>query len=374
MILNTSNIFTEALLEQAPLHVPIETRLPTAVKEHPYNCLIPGMRFSSYKELCIALMEPIKTGCAKEAQLKKWSVYFSWSKAGHKFQILEVHQTPLQWELIDRLTMRHIYKILLISTLYPLLKSSPFRQNIIGHPGQILGIELRKIFYWLGVVNEKGCEKFTQKKYGPVEQEFFTVLKAKNYAALISVIEELRHNYYLGTEHSYKIQIEGSFLPQITSAKQTAEIDGTIRKILDSYGCESVREIFLKKYSEGFYLKVQEELYSLNRIQYFEKCFNFTGVPESLYNYFYSLEGANVSLEVLLKFCQQQSSSRMKSHAEAKWKKFQETKDIFHEERSKNIELSENYLEQIAALIRRYIETVNFTEQELLQKPVTNLH
>lgn len=358
---NTAELInlTEDLLERAPMRVDLESRLQAGEKPHPYSCLVKGMVFQGYSSICTALMEKEKTGKAKQEQLAKWEIYFSWEKQGHKFVIQKVFKSPLQWELIDRLTMRHVYKVLLISTLYPLLAACPARQGIVGAPGQVYGVEVRKIFYWFGIVNEKGCEKFVQKKYGPVEKEFFTVLKSKNYAALVSVIEELRDKFYLSTDHRYKVHIEGEFKPVITSFEQTAEIDRVIRSVMNSLGCETVQEIFTHRLSEKFYSKIQEELYNFGKIKYFEKCFNFAGVPEHLYNYFYSLEGANISLEVLLQHCKQQTVKKIQSHAESKWKTFQESKNKFFAEKHKNFELPDNYMEQIETLIHRYIETVD---------------
>ena len=49
-----------------------------------------GQTFKNYKELCQALGELVKGGDAKNAQLKKWSRYFSYERQGHKFIITEI--------------------------------------------------------------------------------------------------------------------------------------------------------------------------------------------------------------------------------------------------------------------------------------------
>ena len=48
------------------------------------------MEFKSYRALCEFLEEPVKTGNAKKAQLKKWQECFTWSNIGNKFIITDI--------------------------------------------------------------------------------------------------------------------------------------------------------------------------------------------------------------------------------------------------------------------------------------------
>lgn len=56
-------------------------------KELPFKV---GDEIKNYKEMCKLLGEKVRTGGARENQLKRWSDYFSWEKNGHKFIIKEI--------------------------------------------------------------------------------------------------------------------------------------------------------------------------------------------------------------------------------------------------------------------------------------------
>lgn len=56
--------------------------------------LKPNQTFKNYKELCIFLNEPVKTGKSKQLQLKEWERYFSYRKDGIKYIIIEVFDAP----------------------------------------------------------------------------------------------------------------------------------------------------------------------------------------------------------------------------------------------------------------------------------------
>ena len=49
--------------------------------------------FDSYKELCIALEEPVKSGCSKKSQLKEFSRFFSWRKENKKIYIEKIYDS-----------------------------------------------------------------------------------------------------------------------------------------------------------------------------------------------------------------------------------------------------------------------------------------
>ncbi len=49
-----------------------------------------GMEFKSYKALCEALEEPIKSGKSKTLQLKQWQEYFTWTNLGNKYIITDI--------------------------------------------------------------------------------------------------------------------------------------------------------------------------------------------------------------------------------------------------------------------------------------------
>ena len=57
-----------------------------------------GMVVKNYKQLCEILKKETKTGNARKAQLKEFGRYFDWEKAGQKFIITDIYDTPLEKE------------------------------------------------------------------------------------------------------------------------------------------------------------------------------------------------------------------------------------------------------------------------------------
>ena len=55
------------------------------------STLVIGMAIKNYKELCTILNEEVKTGKAKQLQLKNWKRYFDWEKDGQKFIIVDIY-------------------------------------------------------------------------------------------------------------------------------------------------------------------------------------------------------------------------------------------------------------------------------------------
>lgn len=58
-----------------------------------------GETYKNYKVLCEVLDEPIKTGKAKQLQLKKWEEYFTWTNVGNKFIITDIKVVTLDSDL-----------------------------------------------------------------------------------------------------------------------------------------------------------------------------------------------------------------------------------------------------------------------------------
>lgn len=57
-----------------------------------------GMTVKNYKVLCELLGQEIKDGKSKKYQLENFKRYFEWEKAGQKFIIMDIYDTPLEKE------------------------------------------------------------------------------------------------------------------------------------------------------------------------------------------------------------------------------------------------------------------------------------
>lgn len=66
-----------------------------------------GQVFPNYKSLCLHMGEEPQAGSSKEAQLRTWSMYFRWSKTGHRMTIEEVFGKP-SYDNLFRSNEQHI--------------------------------------------------------------------------------------------------------------------------------------------------------------------------------------------------------------------------------------------------------------------------
>ena len=56
------------------------------------------LEIKNYKDLCLLLGEEIKSGNAKQKQIKNWKRYFSWKNSGYKYLINDFYDKPLPEE------------------------------------------------------------------------------------------------------------------------------------------------------------------------------------------------------------------------------------------------------------------------------------
>lgn len=53
-----------------------------------------GQEFANYRRLCEFLGEKIKSGSSKISQIKEWNRYFTYTKKGNKFIIIDIYNIP----------------------------------------------------------------------------------------------------------------------------------------------------------------------------------------------------------------------------------------------------------------------------------------
>lgn len=71
--------------------------------------LVIGKTVKNYKVLCELLGQEVKDGKAKKYQLENFKRYFEWEKAGQKFTIMDIYDTPLEKEDLRKLGNNSIY-------------------------------------------------------------------------------------------------------------------------------------------------------------------------------------------------------------------------------------------------------------------------
>ena len=105
-----------------------------------------GMVVKNYKQLCEILKKETKTGNARKAQLKEFGRYFDWEKAGQKFIITDIYDTPLEKEDKRKFGNNSIYVRYIEVILLKYLSQQT---------GYTRTLTKRKWWELLGIVNSK---------------------------------------------------------------------------------------------------------------------------------------------------------------------------------------------------------------------------
>lgn len=165
-------------------HTSIEpvTYVDTVEDEEPgveTDKLFIGMEIKNYAAMCGLLGEEQKNGgTSKKAQEKEWRRYFDWTRAGHKYIILDIYEHPLPRDDGRKNGNRAIY-VRLVETVL-----ASFLSTCSGHTKTLTRGKWQEI---LGMVNER------YYKYNRFNEKPFLELRGVN----PEFTEwEIKHFYY----------------------------------------------------------------------------------------------------------------------------------------------------------------------------------
>lgn len=105
-----------------------------------------GMVVRNYKQLCEILSQSIKSGKSRKLQLEEFRRYFDWEKAGQKFIITDIYDTPLEKEDKRKFGNNSIYVRYIEVILLKYLSQQT---------GYTRTLTKRKWWELLGIVNSK---------------------------------------------------------------------------------------------------------------------------------------------------------------------------------------------------------------------------
>ena len=235
--------------------------------------LIIGMTIKNYKELCVLLDEEIKTGKAKQLQLKNWKRYFDWEKDGQKFIITDIYDTPLPKEDLRRKGNNSIYKnyIELILLQY-LSKQEGYKKTFTK----------RNWLELLGMINSKyGKEpkiKLKQLDNSITDQEitlFYIRSNKKLERVLHDALRNLQKEKLIIVEFETVIVSidalgkEHRFLANDYQKKKILHTERYILKNVMQY--ENMFYVYIKNKSKEHYGKVNEKLNEMYGWKYYYK-------------------------------------------------------------------------------------------------------
>lgn len=235
--------------------------------------LVIGMVVKNYKELCNLFGEELKTGKAKQLQLKNWKRYFDWEKDGQKFIIVDIYDTPLPKKDLRRKGNNSIYKnyIELILLQY-LSKQEGYRKTFTK----------RNWLELLGMINSKyGKEpkiKLKQIDYCINDQEitlFYIRSNKKLERVLHDALSNLQREKLIIVEYETVIVSidergkEHRFIANDYQKKKILQTERYILKNVMQY--KNMFYVYIKNKSNEYYNIVNEKLHELYGWKYYYK-------------------------------------------------------------------------------------------------------
>lgn len=224
-----------------------------------------GMVVRNYKEMCKILKEEIKTGKAKQLQLKEWERYFEWEKSGQKFIVTDIYDTPLSKQDKRRIGNNSVYvKYIELILLQYLSKQEGYTKTFTK----------RNWWELLGMVNGK-YNRVSKKYLEDIDHtitkfeinHFYQRCNKKLEQILFSALNNLKNRKLLIWEMQTVIVTkeicEGSnfILANDKQKKLILEVERYILKNVMGY--EKMFQIFCHFKQEEYYKKVNEKLYEL---------------------------------------------------------------------------------------------------------------
>lgn len=228
-----------------------------------------GTVAKNYKDMCALLgCEPCRgNGNDRVYQIKNWQRYFDFKKAGYKFIVTEVYDTPLPY--VDARKTREGKYNKYIELL--LLRYLSVCDN------NMLEITKRGLYKVLGMVNQNydkltydNCVEVIQSDIGHkiskfninhfyqrAESKFFKIL----YCTLDSMVKRnlisYRKKIIITSDNGYDLENDGHI---IALPYQEGIIENTKQNVLDEWGYSNISQIALRYKNKDFYEEVNKRL------------------------------------------------------------------------------------------------------------------
>ena len=237
-----------------------------------------GQVVKNYKELCALLEEEVKTGKSKQLQLDNLKRFFEWEKAGQKFIITDIYDTPLT--KVDGRSSgnnsKYVKCIELLLLRYLLDKKDYTATLTKRNWWQILGMINNK---YNQIERDKEKREELQKN-NPILtsyeiKHFYQRSNKKLQQILFSALNSLSSRKLIEYEIETVIVKEddkGKMRYEIATKYEKKAILKEERYILRYVmGYEKIIQVFCRFEQDKYYAKVNERLYELYKWQHYFK-------------------------------------------------------------------------------------------------------
>ena len=223
-----------------------------------------GMTVKNYKVLCELLGQEIKDGKSKKYQLENFKRYFEWEKAGQKFIIMDIYDTPLEKEDLRKLGNNSIYTQAIEVILL---------QYLSHQDGYTRTLTKKKWWELLSITNHK-YGRMTEKELLQLDKiltsfeirHFYQRCNKKLEQILFSALNNLKNrkliNYQIQTVIVTTDEETGKdkyFLATDDNLKSILDVERYV--LHDVLGYEKIFQVFLRFKQKEYYQKINDILY-----------------------------------------------------------------------------------------------------------------
>ena len=292
--------------------------------------LVAGMTVKNYKVLCKLLGQEVKDGKAKKYQLENFKRYFEWEKAGQKFIIIDIYDTPLEKEDLRKLGNNSIYTQAIEVILL---------QYLSCQDGYTRTLTKKKWWELLGIINHK-YGRMTEKELLQLDKiltsfeirHFYQRCNKKLEQILFSALNNLKNrkliNYQIQTVIVTTDEETGKdkyFLATDDNLKSILDVERYV--LHDVLGYEKIFQVFLRFRQKEYYQKINDILYDRYGWHYYFKQVKIIYVQENIQKVLPEAE-----LNLKKQFLNEKVVSFLNENAENEFKKQREKYSAKYEE------------------------------------------
>ena len=238
------------------------------LKDIDCSSLNAGEVVKNYNEMCTLLNEPIKSGKARQLQLKNWSRFFDYSKSGHKFVINEIFEEPypsIDARKLHRGLYAHLIELLLMDYLskqtnHTICMTKRDLYELVG----MVSVNYR--YYYKH--QDDLCEDI-QCINNEIEMNdislFYSRVDMKLNSILTSALKSMKNRFLIEYSTQFTICIEdndedSTYFREATNS-EVSEILAIRKDIAYSMGCETFSQVVARGQVKEFFKKMDEYVY-----------------------------------------------------------------------------------------------------------------
>lgn len=238
-----------------------------------------GLIIKNYKELCLLVNEPIKTGKSKQLQLKEYERYFNYEKQGNKFIIKEIYEIPIPKEdgrINNKGGNNNKYNDYIEKLIMYELSKRPLSTD-----GKIINMSRNGLYLQLHMINgnynmgRNNINKFSRYLKIPINclYDFFNNTTRKLQDNVERTLNKLQRSCLIRWEYRMQVKLNSGTHRLATDDEINIIVECERQALITLYEKDK-KDIFLKGKWNKFSQEVSDLLQEKSDIQYYYKVFH----------------------------------------------------------------------------------------------------